>query len=44
MYSEAWVGDIMYSEGWVVLAQLVAPVVLLLNDMNMIWHGNRVGH
>jgi hypothetical protein len=31
-------------EGQTVPAPLVAPVVSMLNDTNIIWHGNRVGH
>ena len=36
--------DLVASEGKVVPAPLVVPVVLLLNDTNIIWYGNRVGH
>ncbi len=32
------------SEGLAVSAPHVTPVVLLLNDATIIWHGNRVGH
>ena len=31
-------------KGIAVPASLVTSVILLLNDTNIIWHGNRVGH
>ena len=31
-------------EGFAVPAPLVTPVVLLFNDTNTIWYGNRVRH
>jgi hypothetical protein len=37
------VGELMSSGRVAISAPLVTPAMLLLNEMNIIWHGNRVG-
>jgi len=49
MYNKMVIGTRTYSkpsapEELTVPASLVTPVVLLLNDTNIIWYRNRFGH